>query len=224
MIQSSDPSQVSIAIDILGRAAISEQSAFDSLLSDAQDAMEIHPDSDVAWSVAHALRKAAYSRSLDLLSWLGQHYDPDVRFQAMSGIANYYHNTGDADAIPALLHFMDDDNSDVKDWATFEIGSGTDIDTPEVRAALWERVRDADYDTRAEAIMGLARRGVAGVVELLAQELSSRSVGKLMVAAAAEIASPQLLQPLQSLTNWWDVDPELLRLAIQRSESRQTYD
>ena len=48
---------------------------------------------------------------------------------------------------------MDDEDEDVRDWATFSIHQGGH-DTPEVRARLWEALDDPFSNVRAEAAFG----------------------------------------------------------------------
>jgi hypothetical protein len=50
-----------------------------------------------------------------------------------------------------------DSDAEVRDWATTALAA-LDADTPVLRAALAERLDDADRDTVAEAAQGLARR------------------------------------------------------------------
>lgn len=62
------------------------------------------------------------------------------------------------DVVDALLRLMADPDTDVRDWATFEL-SDSDADGDEVRAALRARLADEDVDVRIEAVRGLAFRG-----------------------------------------------------------------
>ena len=59
----------------------------------------------------------------------------------------------------ALIALSADADADVRDWATFALGTLAAADTPELREALAARVEDADEDTRLEAVHGLALRG-----------------------------------------------------------------
>jgi HEAT repeat protein len=49
---------------------------------------------------------------------------------------------------------------EVRDWATFALGTQIDLDTSEIRDALAARLNDPDEVTRAEAATGLSRRGL----------------------------------------------------------------
>ena len=51
-----------------------------------------------------------------------------------------------------------DKSRDVRNWATFGIGSMIEADTPQIRRVLQERLKDKDREIRGEALVGLARR------------------------------------------------------------------
>ena len=63
-----------------------------------------------------------------------------------------------AAAIEALIPLTADSDADVRDWATFAIGTQSDADYPELREALVQRLDDKSSKVREEAIAGLAKR------------------------------------------------------------------
>ena len=112
----------------------------------------------------------------------------------------------DVQAIEALIELTRDQEAHVRDWATFALGTQVEVDTPDLRDALMERVADNDDDTRCEALVGLARRGNRRVLPALQSSFSSDSVCSMEVEAAALIGDPLLLKELVALREWWDVD------------------
>lgn len=153
-------------------------------------------------------------RSLEELvaaaDWFVEHRDPRVRY----GVTHALLGQDDPRAIDLLLRLSSDRDADVRDWATFGIGTLSDLDTSEIRGALAARLDDPHDDTRGEALIGLARRKDLRVVPALMKELSSDCVGTLAVEAAEEIGVPELRPALVRLRGWWDVDPALLERAI----------
>jgi HEAT repeat protein len=122
-------------------------------------------------------------------------------------------------AIDMLMRLMEDKDAIVRDWATFGIGDQCDVDTPLIREALHRRLSDEDFNTRSEAMLGLARRGDVRVVPFIGAALNAEIVGELAVEAAGAISAPELLPPLQELTTWWDVNEPLLAEAIAACSS-----
>jgi HEAT repeat protein len=68
---------------------------------------------------------------------------------------------------------MDDVDDEVREWATFELGTQCDVDTPEIRAALRKRLSDGYEEARNEAIWGVARRNDEQGLGLLLARLDS---------------------------------------------------
>jgi hypothetical protein len=87
--------------------------------------------------------------------------------------------------------------------ATFGFGTLVEADTLETRDALYARAFDAHGDTRGEALVGLARRKDARVLEPLIRELDSDSVGRLAVEPAEAIGDPHLYPALASPKSRW---------------------
>jgi hypothetical protein len=75
-------------------------------------------------------------------------------------------------SLAALCDLSRDEDEDVRDWATFGLGVLTDADSQAIRDALYGNVEDAEYETRVEAIIGLARRQDERVRPHLVRELA----------------------------------------------------
>jgi HEAT repeat protein len=105
--------------------------------------------------------------------------------------------------IDVLVELSGDEDSDVRDWATFGLGQLRTA-TPAVRDALVCRIDDSDEDTRAEAFMALAQLRDERVVEPLLAELKRSEVGRLDVEAAGEFADERFLPQLLEIAEWWD--------------------
>jgi HEAT repeat protein len=111
---------------------------------------------------------------LSRLETLATHEDPDVR----ESVAHTLGMLATEGGIPALLRLMQDPVTSVRDWATFALGTlHQDVDTPEIREALFARIRDADAETRGEALVGLARRADPRAVELIREDVRAGEDG-----------------------------------------------
>lgn len=95
------------------------------------------------------------------------HNYSDVRFGVVCALMGVEHKL----AIDTLIELSSDSHHQVRDWATFSIGSQTEINTPAIIAALQSRLSDTDHNTRFEAISGLAQRKHNSVKSILIDEL-----------------------------------------------------
>ena len=169
------------------------------------------PDARVVLSSVNALAQHYVRGPIEERTSLAFHPSDLVRkavAQALGGAEN-------PPATDILIRLSQDQDEDVRDWATFGLGSMCSLDTPEIRETLIVRLSDSHFDTRSEAMVGLARRRDERVVPFIAATLKAQFVGKLAVEAAGEIASCDLVEPLEDLMGWWDVDTELLLAALK---------
>jgi HEAT repeat protein len=135
------------------------------------------PDPEVVESAARALSNLGTEAAVAELIRLSGHPDCEVRLAVACCIALRNRTEG----ISVLLALMEDEDEDVRNWATFAIGThefeeaGTwrYLDSPEIRAALRARLHDTFEDARREAIWGLARRKERAGLETLLQLLES---------------------------------------------------
>lgn len=89
--------------------------------------------------------------------------------------------------IDTLIELSRDKDSDIRNWATFGIGTQIETDNKIIREALWERVSDKDKITRFEAIVGLAKRKEENIKEILKKELLEiDEFGNLILEAIEE--------------------------------------
>ena len=86
-----------------------------------------------------------------------------------------------------LLSLMRDANEDVRDWATFALGSLGDLDSVEIRDALFQRSSDPSRDVREEAMAGLAKRRDQRVLSSLVAVLTKSAVSGPVIEAACSM-------------------------------------
>jgi HEAT repeat protein len=92
-----------------------------------------------------------------------------------------------------------DEDSDVRDWATFGLAQQITLDTPAIREVLARRLTDSDDDTRAEAIVGLAERGDERAVAPLVAMIDGGWEGMLIRQAVEALRHPDVLAALTRL-------------------------
>ena len=91
-------------------------------------------------------------------------------------------------ALATLIALSRDLDAEVRDWATFGLGSLADADGPEIRQALVDRLDDDDAETRAEAMLGLVRRNDPRGDHAVAAALTQPDVRSQVQEAADLIA------------------------------------
>jgi HEAT repeat protein len=119
----------------------------------------------------------------------------DIRFGLVMALSRCKHKYAD-DILIFLTH---DKHADVRDWATFSIGSLSESNDPKLIAALWERINDKDIDTRYEAFTGLAMRKQVTIKKNIKEELETNQFGSLLFEAIAELKDIDFLPQLETL-------------------------
>lgn len=117
-----------------------------------------------------------------------------VRFalvQALSGLEQ-------KDAIDALIALSTDRDSDIRDWATFSLGTQIETSNVLISAALWERTKDSVERVRFEAIFGLAKRHDTRIKNVLIQELNRiGEQGSLILESIEELNDYEFIELLE---------------------------
>lgn len=135
------------------------------------------------------------------------HLDRDIRHAAAMALPAVAGDPPAEEAVDHLVGLTSDPDSDVRDWATFGLGSLLEVDSPAVRDALAARIDDPEGDISGEALVGLAVRGDQRAAGPLLHLLQDPRCGNLIVEAAAALASPALLPALRRLKEFgWDPD------------------
>jgi HEAT repeat protein len=144
----------------------------------------------------------AHPAAVDLLRPFVTHPDADVRSAIVHGLLPVA-----PAAVPELLTLSRDDSADVRNWATFGLGSqlgnwGTPgfVDTPEVRDALAARLDDPHSETRAEATLGLAKRRDERATPVVARELENGTEWPHYLEAAEALADARLYETLVTVS------------------------
>ena len=186
LCRSDDGSARVAGADILGQLSAYSDEAMQILTSMLED-----NDPAVVECVVHALGQQQDARTIEALSRAAQHDASNVRWAVATALEDLI---GDERAERVLLSLMKDGDTSVRDRATFAVGSLSDHDTPRIRAALFERLRDDDRCVANEAALGLARRKDARAIPYIAGAVES-SVDEIE-EAVDEITAPDMLTEL----------------------------
>jgi len=165
LLQSDQPIERSVAAAVLGQfgVLVKDQKRMFSLayfdkaktVDRLLKALAEEQDTQVIGNIISALGHLSDLTALDALLKFANHPDEEIRFSVVHGLMNL-----NADrATQALLILMGDIDNDIRNWATFAIGTIREgDDTPQIREALFANINDPDEDTRFEALAGLALR------------------------------------------------------------------
>ncbi|NOK33736.1 hypothetical protein HMI49_11055 [Corallococcus exercitus] len=136
------------------------------------------------------------ARAISALQPFKDHPNADVRMGVVMGLMPHR----DPVAIQTLIHLSRDSDEDVRNWATFSLGSqAEEVNTPELRDALFDRLTESTAELRGEALVGLALRKDLRVLEPLRRELEGSTVIVLAVEAARALEDVSLLPLLLAL-------------------------
>lgn len=210
-----DPFRRSIGVLILSEMGDDGQRYSEEAGAMIRTMIQSEQDQDVITSLISAVNFREIAEASDWLISLANHPDEDVRWRVAWGlpIPNQHDSEMNRLAIETLIRLSVDSEPSVREWATFSL-SVTEEDSPNLREALLDRMKDPDFNTRSEAAIGLARRKELRGIPLLVEHLKSDRVGELYLQAAEIYADPKLKPALVALKRWWNVDPDLVARAI----------
>jgi HEAT repeats len=220
MTMSEGPRARGVACDVLGQLGYKEKYPFsaETIALLARVCTE-ETSPAVLDSAISAMGHLGRPEALPFVIARATHPDPDVRFSvacALPSITGGEWLDPTHPAVTTLMQLTSDDDSDVRDWATFGLGTQVKVDGAAVRQCLLARLDDPDDDTRAEAMVGLARRRAPEVVRHVRDALSAQTVGRLTVESACALGDPSFAERLAQLADCWDVNVDLLKDAQRR--------
>jgi len=174
---------------------------------------DAHPD--VVQSAIAGLGHRPMPAALPALLAHLAHPDARIRFALAYTLGSY----AAPEATAALVRLATDRHEDVRDWATFSLGTISEADSEAIRALLWTNAHDANRDVRGEAAVGLARRGDPRVIELLKTRLLDDDRRLYELEAVEEMPRAELLDTLRRLRagseRARDLDPRWYRHLLE---------
>jgi HEAT repeat protein len=158
--------------------------SFSVVYSALTDEEEIQPlDSAIA-----ALGHIGNPSAIPLIIRHQSHSDSNVRFSVACALGRFPNDPRSAES---LLQLMRDDDEEVRDWAAFGLGVQGDVDSVEIRDALFERLSDSNEDVRNEAMASLGKRRDRQVLPSLITALAELAVPCPVIEAACDMLEMQ---------------------------------
>lgn len=206
-----------LAVQVLGQLGVPERTLPALCLKALAARLETESEPTVLAALGVSLGHLDHPGVVELALPLAKHADARVRYGAVHALSRQE----DPRAIAALVALSGDVEGEVRNWATFGLGSLTAVDTPALRDALEARLDDPELDgeIRGEALVGLAERGHPNLVGHVQKALAE--LDPLAVQAAALLGDPALHPQLLALRDHPRMTPrfeETLDEAIARCD------
>lgn len=218
LCNSQNPKERELGATILGQLGIPQRNFPDESLTILLNLLKHEQNTDVLSSIGFALGHLRDGRVISSIINQKKHPNSSVRHGVVFALLGYEEEL----AINTLIELSTDEDDEVRNWATFGLGSQIETDTPAIREALYQRFLNENvennYEIYGEALVGLAKRKDSRILTRLVEELSSDYVGILALEAAAEMADSRLYPALIKLQQWWTGNSNLLETAINNCQ------
>ncbi|GAB3848359.1 HEAT repeat domain-containing protein [Dactylosporangium cerinum] len=207
-----------LGLDILGQIGFAADRPFLEETLPVLIAAGTDDRPDVIAAAVTALGHVGDHRGLPAVLGHARHVSDEVRYAVAVALPAVAGDPPDPRAVAGLIRLSADADPEVRDWATFGLGSQLDADGEDVRDALAARLTDEDGDAAGEALLGLARRGDPRTLAPLLAWLDD-DPGNLVVEAAGALGASEALPALLRLkeSGWQlrDPLPSVLDTAIE---------
>jgi hypothetical protein len=206
---STDNDTRAAGLDVLGELADDDEGLVGLLLEHVMRAA-VSSDTGVRLAAAAALSYKDDDRVCTLQVGLLGDAQEVVGHEVLYSLPHDDDLPADHPVVHALLRAMEHPCDEVRDWATFALGTKSRVDTPAVRDAFVRHLTDDGAETAGEAARALGARKDHRVLPFLMVQLSDPEAHYLFVDAARELADPRLLPPLRALADagwselFWD--------------------
>ena len=200
LCRSACPIERKLGADILGQLGVPDRVFPRESFAVLARMLPSESDEEALAAICTALGFQELPEAIPLLVPLKGHPTFNVRWSVALALSGWE----DPRAVAALIELSEDEDADIRDWATFGLGTQIDLDTPAIRDALAARLDDPDGPTCGEALLGLAKRKDSRVVGPILDALEEIRQPKkmppkfdirsdLVFEAAKEVADPRFL-------------------------------
>lgn len=195
LCSSSKAEQRKAGVSVLAQLGAKERPYYSETMEILLKLLDREKDSGVLASIGFAFSHNECDKATHLLCNLKSHSSVDVRLGVVLGITK---NSNDL-AIETLIELSDDADEDVRNWATFGIGTQIEADSAEIREALVKRLQDDNEEIQGEAMFGLAVRKDPRAIQPITEELLSENPRVFALESAQEMALEDFLPLLKAL-------------------------
>ncbi|WP_330297236.1 HEAT repeat domain-containing protein [Streptomyces sp. NBC_00503] len=197
LIRSGDPVERELGCRLLGDASDQNDECRAETAGALVALAEREGEAEVLAALARAVERTYDPRAVPVLVVLAGHPDAEVRRQVACSFPGVLTGSPDGPDVDALITLTRDQDPEVRNWATFTLGSQSEADGPAIRDALRERTTDGNADVREEGIHGLARRRDPRAIPLMVELLGNPEGARVLTFGAAEaMGAPELLPAL----------------------------
>jgi len=179
------PAERTLAADVLSQSYLEEKREIEECSRILMKLLKREVELPVLATAGRALGQLHSPTAVIPLARLRRHPAASVRFAAVHGLL--YQSS--ALAINTLIDLSADPDRDVRNWATFGLGSVSKADSPRIREALLKRLDDVDGEIRGEAMLGLALRGEVSLIGPFLRELETFDAGEIHLASLLDKAA-----------------------------------
>lgn len=200
-----------IGIDILAQMGVTPRPFLKQTLKLYYDLLNSESDPEVLKSLLYAIGhnndklKKTQIEKLCTFSGNNNKWVKEGLVFSLLGVDNL-------NAIETLIKLSTDKKNNIRNWATFGIGTQIARDNKNIKEALWNRINDKHQETKLEAIVGLAKRKDNRVNEIIKRELLDGEYGILLFEAIIETGDKQFLpllrQNLKAIKEDTTINPE----------------
>lgn len=173
-------------VDVLAQIGRTSEHPVTSFADESYPVIEailLHdPSTEIKSSAIAALSFLENPAAIPLICFFRCDLEAEIRFSVACALGPPFAN--DDLAVETLLELMRDEDEDVRDWATFNLGSLGDADSPAIREALIERLSDSFPDAREEAVQALSKRKDLRVLPALKDLLQEEAMSLCAEEAA----------------------------------------
>ena len=185
-----------IGIDILAQFGFNPRIRQKETINLYFEILECKPNDAILFAlffaISHNNKNLAKKQVIKLTEFKNSE-NKDIRYSLVSALSGI----DDLLAIETLIELSKDKFSLIRNWATFGIGTLSDLNNNQIITALWLRTKDKHQETKLEAILGLANRNQVLVKQQIIQELKNGEFGILLFDAVKALNDKDLIPYLE---------------------------